>query len=279
MSMPMDPDIASKLAGQSYRPDRTQEPAHEAQHPTPRDAPPAKGSAVSSAIAVHPLDDIFEPGDVVAAIEDEEPAPFAAAESRIAVAAPLPDDAQMAALVLAVCDQHEPSLARLYEATAGRVYGLALRIVRQPALAEEVVEDVFWQVWREAPRFDAVRGRVLTWLFAIARSRAIDTLRRIERVRAHEQSSDEIVEDSFGASADDDPQDLVAASQHHHTLHALLAALDPLPRQLLSLAFFRGCTHEEIAAQTGIALGTVKSQIRRTLVALRSQLAPHTVSH
>ena len=240
----------------------------------PRDEPSKKDGTVSATLANHALDAMFEPGDA-AAIEDDEPAPAASADPGQVVSAAMPDDAQMAALVLAVCDQHEPSLARLYEATAGRVYGPALRIVRQPAVAEEVVEDVFWQVWREAPRFDAERGRVLSWLLAIARSRAIDALRRQERVRCHEQASDEGVDDMGGEQAHDDPQDLVAASQHHQRLHAVLAALDPLPRQLLSLAFFRGCTHEEIAAQTGIALGTVKSQIRRTLSALRSQLAPH----
>jgi RNA polymerase sigma-70 factor (ECF subfamily) len=188
------------------------------------------------------------------------------------------DDGQLAGLVARVCDQHEPSLARLYEATSGRVYGLVLRVVRQPSLAEEVVEDVFWQVWREAPRFDAERGKVLAWLLAIARSRAIDALRRQERVRASELAveDDEALEALAADHAtQDDPFDLVGASQHHARLHALLAALDPLPRQLLSLAFFRGCTHEEIAEQTGLALGTVKSHIRRTLVALRGQLAPH----
>jgi RNA polymerase sigma factor (sigma-70 family) len=186
------------------------------------------------------------------------------------------DDDQLAGLVARVCDQHEPSLARLYEATSGRVYGLVLRIVRQPPLAEEVVEDVFWQVWREAPRFDAERGKVMAWLLAIARSRAIDGLRRQERVRASERAveDDETLE-ALAADHDthDDPFDLVGASQHHAKLHALLAALDPLPRQLLALAFFRGCTHEEIAEQTGMALGTVKSHIRRTLTALRGQLA------
>lgn len=232
---------------------------------------------MSAALAAHPLDAMFGPGAAAVAHDDDEPAPLVSGDSACAVTATLPDDAQMAALVLAVCDQHEPSLARLYEATSGRVYGLALRIVRQPAVAEEVVEDVFWQVWREAPRFDAERGRVLTWLLAIARSRAIDALRRQERVRCHEQAGDESLEDYGDDQAEDDPQDLIAASQHHQRLHAVLAALDPLPRQLLSLAFFRGCTHEEIATQTGIALGTVKSQIRRSLSALRSQLAPHTI--
>jgi RNA polymerase sigma factor (sigma-70 family) len=186
------------------------------------------------------------------------------------------DDGDLADLVLRVCDQHEPSLARLYEATSGRVYGLVLRIVRLGALAEEVVEDVFWQVWREAPRFDAERGKVLAWLLAIARSRAIDALRRNERVRASEVAVDDgetLDALAEGPELSDDPLDLVGASQHHARLHALLAGLEPLPRQLLSLAFFRGCTHDEIAEQTGLALGTVKSHIRRTLVALRDQLA------
>ncbi|HET9976695.1 MAG TPA: sigma-70 family RNA polymerase sigma factor [Burkholderiaceae bacterium] len=186
------------------------------------------------------------------------------------------DDAELAALVARICDQHEASLARLYESASGRVYGLVLRVVRNTALAEEVVEDVFWQVWREAPRFDAGRGKVMAWMLAIARSRAIDALRRQERVRAHEQATGD--DDELQALADHDraqgPEDLVAASQHHARLQALLAALEPLQRQLLSLAFFRGCTHEEIAAQTGLALGTVKSHIRRTLAALKGQLAP-----
>jgi RNA polymerase sigma factor (sigma-70 family) len=200
----------------------------------------------------------------------------AAAVSAPAACAPALDDAQLAGLVLRVCDQHEPSLVRLYEATSGRVHGLVLRIVRLAPLAEEVVEDVFWQVWREAPRFDAARGRVLAWLLAIARSRAIDALRRNERMRAAEVVVDD--DDTLEALApdperSDDPFDLVGASQHHVRLHALLAGLEPLQRQLLALAFMRGCTHEEIAEQTGLALGTIKSHIRRTLVALRSQLA------
>lgn len=186
------------------------------------------------------------------------------------------DDAELAGLVLRVCDRHETSLARLYDAASGRVYGLVLRVVRNTAVAEEVVEDVFWQVWREAPRFDPGRGKVMAWLLAIARSRAIDALRRQNRVRAHEQTTgdDEALQGLAGHDRDSNPEDLVAASQHHARLRALLATLEPLQRQLLSLAFFRGCTHEEIAEQTGLALGTVKSHIRRTLVALKGQLAP-----
>jgi RNA polymerase sigma factor (sigma-70 family) len=200
-------------------------------------------------------------------------------EPAAARARPSADDALLAGLVQRVCDQHEASLARLYEATSGRVHSLVLRIVRLAPLAEEVVEDVFWQVWREAPRFDAARGRVLAWLLAIARSRAIDALRRSERMRGAEVAvdDDDLLESlacqSGSAERSDDPFDLVGAAEHHARLQALLAGLELLPRQLLGLAFMRGCTHEEIAEQTGLALGTVKSHIRRTLVALRSQFA------
>jgi len=213
---------------------------------------------------------------VDAADEDADLGDAVVADAAPGACAQALDDDELAALVLRVCDQHEPSLAKLYEATSGRVYGLVLRVVRNTAAAEEVVEDVFWQVWREAPRFDAERGKVIAWLLNIARSRAIDTLRRQERVRAHEHAveDDEAMEALADHDHDGSPENLVAASQHHAKLHALLAALDPLPRQLLSLAFFRGCTHEEIAEQTGLALGTVKSHIRRTLAALKGQLAP-----
>jgi len=222
---------------------------------------------------VHALDPW--PAALEPAVADGE-APVDAAPAAAACIAAALDDDQLAGLVAHVCDQHEPSLARLYEATSGRVYGLVLRVVRNTALAEEVVEDVFWQVWREAPRFDAERGKVLAWLLAIARSRAIDALRRQERVRANEFAveDDDAMQALTEHDAGDDPIDLVSASQHHARLHAVLAGLEPLPRQLLSLAFFRGCTHEEIAEQTGLALGTVKSHIRRTLAALKHQLAP-----
>jgi RNA polymerase sigma-70 factor (ECF subfamily) len=184
------------------------------------------------------------------------------------------DDDALAALVLRVCDQDETALSGLYEATSGRVYGLVQRIVRQTSVAEEVVEDVYWQVWREAPRFNATRGNVVAWLLAIARSRAIDALRRQHRQQIHEVAVDcDILEGLADEPGRDDPFDLVDVSQHHALLQSLLVRLEPLPRQLLALAFFRGCTHEEISEQTGLALGTVKSHIRRTLALLRDQLA------
>jgi len=91
------------------------------------------------------------------------------------------DDAQLEAWIAGIVDHDERALLALYEATLSRVYGLVLRLVRRAQLAEEVAEEVYFQVWRQAPRFDPERGRPLTWLLGMARSRAIDAIRREAR--------------------------------------------------------------------------------------------------
>lgn len=180
------------------------------------------------------------------------------------------DAAALAALMARVVDRDERALAQLYDEISSRVYGLALRICRRAAMAEEVVEDAFWQAWRQAPRFDPGRGEVMTWLLAIARSRAIDALRRDERFR-HEELSDDDAE----TTAEPEPAalDLLDAMRGERRVHEALATLDARSRQLVALAFFRGLTHEEIATQANLPLGTVKSLIRRALLQLRQTLA------
>lgn len=181
------------------------------------------------------------------------------------------DDAVLAALILRISGQDDRALASLYDATASRVFGLVGRMVNDAALAEEVVEDTYWQVWRQAMRFDASRGRPLTWLLAMARSRAIDAIRRRER-KAHVALDD----DELAAVCDElrpGPQESLAAQRGRQLLTSALAALAPHPRQLVSLAFFRGLTHGEIAECMGLPLGTVKSQIRRALQGLKQSLA------
>lgn len=179
------------------------------------------------------------------------------------------DDAQLAAWIDAIVDHDERALAALYDATLARVYGLALRIVHRPALAEEVVEDTFFQVWRQAARFDALRGRALTWLLGMARSRAIDTLRREARYR-HDSLDDASAPEPVDESAGRD--ELLDIARGHADLHRALMQLNAQPRQLVALAFFRGLSHEEIASQTALPLGTVKSQIRRAMLSLRQAL-------
>lgn len=184
-------------------------------------------------------------------------------------ARPAVTDAQLARWIEAIAARDERALAALYDATVSRVFGLVQRIVRNTALAEEVVEDAYFQVWRQALRFDPARGQPLTWLLAMARSRAIDALRREGRFQ-HDALDD------LGAAetaADAAPADeLLDLARHRSDLARALLLLGAQPRQLVAMAFLRGLTHEEIAEQTQLPLGTVKSQIRRALLSLRQIL-------
>jgi RNA polymerase sigma factor (sigma-70 family) len=184
---------------------------------------------------------------------------------RAAAAGAPADDAILVALITRVVDRDQAALAALYDATCARVFGIVLRITQRHALAEEVLADTYWQVWRQAPRFDAARGAAITWLLAMARSRAIDALRR-------DRFQHERLDDAGQAECRDEsppPQDLLDAARGNERLHAALEQLGALPRQLIALAFFRGMTHEEIALHAALPLGTVKSLIRRSLQQLR----------
>lgn len=181
------------------------------------------------------------------------------------------DEPALNKLVTRIVDQDQSAFAALYEQSAGRVFGFVLRLVRQESLAEEVTEDVFWQVWRQAPRFNPDKGCVLAWIMNMARSRALDRLRQSEPLEIIDETA--ITEATTDETDGTTPFDLLAALDEKHLLHAAIARLEPLPRQLLALAFFKGFSHEEIAEHCGLALGTVKSHIRRTLLNLREQLA------
>jgi len=200
--------------------------------------------------------------------EDAAAADVRSADSRSAYAVDQATEPNLQAWISQVVARDENALASLYEAMAGRVYGLALRITRNVQTAEEVVEDTFWQIWRQAPRFDPARGNATAWMLTMTRSRALDALRRVDLV-ASDAEAGEREEDLA-----DGPDDLLASSESGKQLNTALAQLEPLPRQLVALAFFRGLSHEEIATQTGLPLGTVKSHIRRALVRLRDILLP-----
>ena len=180
-----------------------------------------------------------------------------------------PYELRLRGLIAAICSHDEQALGSLYDATVARMFRLALLITRDRGAAEEVVEDVYWHVSRSARRFDPQRSTVTTWLATIARSRAIDNLRHKDEAFAHPDPA------TLGASeiSRDGPATSLETTQRSGALHAALTTLEPLQRQLLALAFFRGLTHEGIAAQTALPLGTVKSHIRRGLAVLRRKLA------
>ncbi len=162
------------------------------------------------------------------------------------------------------------ALAELYDAHSAIVYSLALRITRTPEDAEDVTQDVFAQAWRTAGRFDASRGNLAAWLLVMARTRALDRLRRERR-----RPAETIDRSSLEAIPNDAPGvDLVAAT-HEETARAriALAALPAEKREAVELAYFEGLTHSEIAARTSQPLGTVKTRIRSAMQQLRSALS------
>lgn len=180
-------------------------------------------------------------------------------------------------LIARVMHQDENALAALYARLSAQVFSLALQITRSVGSAEEVLQDVFWQVWRQAPRFDRARGSVPAWVLTIARSRALDAARSQMRSPHAHASAQEAFDEGL-PSPDPGPQDLLFAAQQGSRLKAALEALDPLRRQLVSLSFYRGLTQQEISEQTGLPLGTVKSHLRRSMATLRevigSDVAP-----
>jgi RNA polymerase sigma factor (sigma-70 family) len=204
---------------------------------------------------------------------DEAQEPVAAAAATVDGA----QDESLERLIARVMHQDETALAALYGRLGAPVYSLALQITRSIGSAEEVLQDVFWQVWRQAPRFDRARGSVPAWVLTIARSRALDAVRsHMRSPHAHASAQDEF--DEGLPSPDPGPQDLLYAAQQGSRLQVALEGLDPLRRQLVSLSFYRGLSQQEIADQTGLPLGTVKSHLRRSMATLRdvigSDLAP-----
>ncbi len=175
-------------------------------------------------------------------------------------------------LIERIKQQDQQALVELYEAYGQMVYNIAMHVLRSEAAAEEVTQDIFFQVWRKPDSWDPEKGRLASWLMASARYRAIDRLRRDERrpLRqsvslddlAHILSSRETVGD--------------AQQDSGQLLRTLLKELPAEQRQVINLAFFRGLTHSEIAEQLNLPLGTVKGRIRLGLEKLKEGwLAAH----
>ena len=177
--------------------------------------------------------------------------------------------ADQAAIVRMARGDHG-ALAELYDRNARLVFSLALRILQNRADAEDVVQDVFAQVWAQAGRYDTTRGAVAAWMLTMARSRAIDKLRS-RTARPEIASEARIVEDVPDAAAQQDLQ-LLSAEQ----VETLKGALNELPasqRIALELAYYEGLTHAEIAERLSEPLGTVKTRIRQAVIRLRESLA------
>jgi len=178
-----------------------------------------------------------------------------------------------AALVARMRAGDERALGELYDRWEDAVRVCALSIVDEAAEAEDVVEDVFWQAWRQSGRFDAERGSVSAWLLTIARSRALDRARA--RRRSRETSGLEELEVS-GVEASVAQSDPLVDAERGERSRMVRRALHDLPaeqRESLELAYFEGLSQTEIAARTGNPLGTVKTRMRLAMQKLRESLA------
>ena len=170
-------------------------------------------------------------------------------------------------LLHAIARGDELALASLYDRYAAILLGLLLRILRSRPEAEDVLQEVFMQVWRRAGDFDEARGRGFTWLVTLARSRAIDRLRSIDaRARAAQAAQHETQEETADASDD------VFNSERRTVVLAALARLPEEQRRALLLAYYDGLTQSEIAARLNQPLGTVKTRMRSGLMKLRELL-------
>ncbi|MBK9336516.1 MAG: sigma-70 family RNA polymerase sigma factor [Lewinellaceae bacterium] len=156
--------------------------------------------------------------------------------------------------------QDESVIGDLYDAYSGALYGVVLRIVQSPELAQQVLQDTFLKVWRNAAGYDSAKGRLFTWLVNIARNTAIDATRSAQfKQRQKTDSIDALVHSPGGHSLNPD----------HIGVREMVSRLDEKYRLLVDLMYFQGYTQEEAAEETGIPLGTVKTRLRYAIGELR----------
>ena len=181
-----------------------------------------------------------------------------------------PDDraAVLAELLQRCSEGDEDSFAALYDATASVIYGLAVRIIRSPEIAAEVVQEVYLMAWQQSARFNPHRGTALGWLCTLAHRRAVDRVRQVARERDREQN----YEDRRTGTPVDQTWQEVEQSMNTDEVRNGLRALTALQRQAVAMAYYQGFTYQEVATRLGIPLGTAKARIRDGLRGLRLAL-------
>jgi len=175
------------------------------------------------------------------------------------------DSADLDARIARVAAGDQVAFAELYDRLAPTVYGIVLRVLRDPAQSEEVTQEVFVDIWRSAARFDGGRATVRTWATTIAHRRAVDRVRSEQAYRVRQ------VHDAAAVTLPPpSPEDSAVADEERQRAISAMATLSAPQREVLELAFYDGLTHMQIADQLGVALGTVKTRIRDGLIRLRT---------
>lgn len=174
----------------------------------------------------------------------------------------------LAALLKSSARGDQAAFARLYDATSARAHGLVLRVVRDRAQAEEVTQEVFLEVWRQASRFDPARGSALAWLMTIAHRKAVDRVRSAEAATRRDQN----YESANHTPAHDVTADAAHASLEARRVRTAVKQLTDVQREAIELAYFGGYTHTEVATLLDLPVGTAKTRIRDGLIRLRDAI-------
>jgi RNA polymerase sigma-70 factor (ECF subfamily) len=156
----------------------------------------------------------------------------------------------------------------VYEATSAKVYGLVLRVLRNPALAEEVAQEAYLEVWRQASRFDPDRGSAQAWILTIAHRRAVDRVRAVEASGRRDVHYEHTTRDA----EHDSTAEAVESRMEAVRVRAALQGLTEAQREAIELAYFGGYTYTEVAAMLELPLGTAKTRIRDGLIRLRDTM-------
>ncbi|MET0999796.1 MAG: ECF RNA polymerase sigma factor SigK [Marmoricola sp.] len=162
----------------------------------------------------------------------------------------------------------EAAFAELYDATSARAYGLAVRVVRNPSQAEEVMQEAFLELWRTASRFDSAKGSAVSWILTLVHRKSVDRIRSAEastrRDTVWHHGSQDVEHDSTAEAAQ--------ASMEARRVRQALDSLTEVQREALELAYFKGYTHTEVAAMLDLPVGTAKTRIRDGLIRLRDTM-------
>lgn len=173
-------------------------------------------------------------------------------------------------LIRRLVERDDAALATLYDRYSRVIYSLALRMLGDPAQAEDVTQEIFLRVWRRPEQFDPARGEFAPWILGVTHHRVIDLIRsRRTRAAANDRLRSFAIVDS---QSEPEPEDLAILDQHREAIQLAVAGLPDVQREALELAFYGGLTHVEIAERTGTPLGTVKTRIRNGMLRLKLAL-------